>query len=117
LNSMDSRSISISSPPYKISSKSTNRFKTYYGVSLHPRQIFKRPQFWNGWSQEKKKCGVEITFNDIICLPNPLIASKVINVGHTDTYTHTQAGYLINLLSFLESRLINSVKHCFTSCW
>jgi hypothetical protein len=38
---------SLSSPPYKILSKPTNRFKNYQGVSLHPPWKFKRLPFWN----------------------------------------------------------------------
>jgi hypothetical protein len=52
---MASRSPLMTLPPRKISSKSTDRFKTYYGVSLHPRQKFKRPPFWNGWSYGTRK--------------------------------------------------------------
>jgi hypothetical protein len=45
LKNMASRSLSMSSPPYKISSKSTNQFEIYQGVSLHPSQKFKRPLY------------------------------------------------------------------------
>jgi hypothetical protein len=49
LNNMGQRSFSMSSPPHKISSTSTNRFKIYKGVSLPPPQKFnKRMPFWNG---------------------------------------------------------------------
>jgi hypothetical protein len=36
---------------------------------------------------------------------NPPVGSKVISGGHTCARAHTQAGDLISLLSFLESRL------------
>jgi hypothetical protein len=104
LNSMESRSSSMSSSPYKISSTSTKRFKSYYGVSLRPPQKFKCRPFWNGWSYEIKKCDVEVTLNVGICLPNFVkIHWSVQNLlegdkqtqtrtqthRHTDTHTHT----------------------------
>jgi hypothetical protein len=62
---------------YKISSKSTNRFKVPEGVlhththtHTHTPQKFKRRPFWNGWSYQIKKCGIEVTFTATTCPPN-----------------------------------------------
>jgi hypothetical protein len=57
LKYMASRPSLLSSPPYKMSSKSANQFKSYSGVSLHPPQKFNRPPFWNGWSYRIKISG------------------------------------------------------------
>jgi hypothetical protein len=51
LKKVASRSSSFSSPPYNISFKSTNRLKSYYGVSLQPHK-FKHPPFWSGKSTD-----------------------------------------------------------------
>jgi hypothetical protein len=92
------------SSPYKFSSKSTNRFKSYYGVPLYPHQKFKRPPFWNSWSYEIKKCDIEVILNGNTCLPSFTKIHRSVQkllVGDTQR----QAGDLINHFHFFESRL------------
>jgi hypothetical protein len=58
------------STSYKISSKSTNLFKSYWEVPSCPPQKFRCTPFGNGWSYVIIKDVIEVTFNGITSLPN-----------------------------------------------
>jgi hypothetical protein len=94
---MESRSSSMSSLPYKISSKSTKPFKSY-GVSSHPPQKFKRPPFWNCWSYEIKKSDTEVTLNGSTCPPN---FTKIHRSFPKLVVGDTQTGWWFDKLTFI----------------
>jgi hypothetical protein len=109
LNSMQSRSYSVSSSPYKMSLKSTKRFKSYYGfLCTHLRRLNAR--HFRMAEATRLKCGVQVIFNCITCLQNCMkIHQSVQKLFVGDT--HRQAGDLLSVLSFLESRLQMTMKH------
>jgi hypothetical protein len=87
------------SPTYKISSKSTNQFKS----CAHLRSL-NVCHFGMAEGTTLNKCDVEVTLNGSTCLPNFTKSHRLIQkllVGDT----HRQAGDLISPLSFCESRL------------
>jgi hypothetical protein len=97
----------VSLPPYKISTKYTDRFKS----CAHLRNLNVR-HFEIFEATGLKKCDVEVILNGSTCLPkfheNPYRFKSSLVGGTdrlTDIHSHTQAGDLISPLSFYESRL------------
>jgi hypothetical protein len=69
----------------------------YYGVSLHPPQMFKRPPFWKGWSYEIKN---KASWSSSMALPNFMKIHRSVQkllVGHT----HTQTGWWFDKPTFI----------------
>jgi hypothetical protein len=71
--------------------------------------MFKRPPFWNGSSYEIKKCGIQVIFNGISCLPNFM---KIYRSAQKCLVGDTQAGDLISLLSFFGKYANKNVVAC-----
>jgi hypothetical protein len=105
-NSMESRSSSMSSPPYKTSSKSTKFIYTHLrrlNVRHFEMAETTRLKMWNRGH-----------LNGSTCLPNftkihrsfqKLLVGDIQTDRHTHTHTHTQARDLISPHSFFESKL------------
>jgi hypothetical protein len=86
-NTMETKSSSMSSPPYKISSKSTKRLKRFKVFPYtHLRSLNVR-HFGMAEAIRLKKCHrghLEWQYPRTKFHENPLIGSKVISGGHTD---------------------------------
>jgi hypothetical protein len=107
LNIMKSRSSPMSSSPCKISSKSTNRFKS----CAHLRSLNVR-HFWMAEATRLKKCDDEVTLNGSTYLPNFTKIHRSVRkllVGdtqtdrhtHTHTHTHRQTGWWFDKHTFI----------------
>jgi hypothetical protein len=98
LNSTKLKSSSMSSPPYKTSSKSTTWFRSYSGVSSHPPQKLNVLHIGRDEATILKKMWhrghLKWHYLPTKFHKNLPIGSNIISD------THTQAGDLINLLSF-----------------